>query len=100
MKTENFGRPAQILLVEDNPGDVRLTKEALKENKVRNNLSVEKLRVFLLDWRVLFREWKNQKFPKIHVSFFRTLESMTAPEKPVQHGYHYNAASSNTNKPV
>ena len=40
MKTKNFGRPAEILLVEDNPGDARLTKEALKENKVRNNLSV------------------------------------------------------------
>jgi len=28
----------EILLVEDNPGDVRLTKEALREGKVRNNL--------------------------------------------------------------
>jgi chemotaxis family two-component system response regulator Rcp1 len=28
----------EILLVEDNPGDVRLTKEALKEGKVRNSL--------------------------------------------------------------
>lgn len=34
------GRPVEILLVEDNPGDVRLTKEALRESKVRNNLSV------------------------------------------------------------
>ena len=30
--------PIEILLVEDNPGDVRLTKEALKEGKVYNNL--------------------------------------------------------------
>lgn len=30
----------EILLVEDNPGDVRLTKEALKEGKVFNNLNV------------------------------------------------------------
>jgi two-component system, chemotaxis family, response regulator Rcp1 len=30
----------EILLVEDNPGDVRLTREALAEGKVRNNLSV------------------------------------------------------------
>jgi chemotaxis family two-component system response regulator Rcp1 len=30
----------EVLLVEDNPGDVRLTREALKEGKVRNNLSV------------------------------------------------------------
>jgi two-component system, chemotaxis family, response regulator Rcp1 len=34
------GRPMEILLVEDNPGDVRLTQEALKEAKVRNNLSL------------------------------------------------------------
>lgn len=32
--------PIQILLVEDNPGDVRLTQEALKESKVHNMLSV------------------------------------------------------------
>lgn len=31
-----------ILLVEDNPGDVRLTQEALKENKLHNNLHVAK----------------------------------------------------------
>ena len=30
----------QILLVEDNPGDVRLTREALKEAKFRNTLQV------------------------------------------------------------
>ena len=32
--------PIEILLVEDNPGDVRLTREALKDAKVRNNLHV------------------------------------------------------------
>jgi two-component system, chemotaxis family, response regulator Rcp1 len=37
---DNSGRPIEILLVEDNPGDVRLTREALKEAKVRNSLSV------------------------------------------------------------
>jgi chemotaxis family two-component system response regulator Rcp1 len=35
-------RPVQILLVEDNPGDVRLTIEALKEAKVLNQLTVVK----------------------------------------------------------
>ena len=30
--------PIEILLVEDNPADVRLTQEALKDGKVRNNL--------------------------------------------------------------
>jgi CheY-like chemotaxis protein len=32
--------PIEILLVEDNPGDVRLTREALRDAKVRNNVSV------------------------------------------------------------
>jgi len=32
--------PIEILLVEDNLADVRLTQEALKEEKLRNNLSV------------------------------------------------------------
>ena len=32
--------PIEILLVEDSPGDVRLTMEALKEAKVRNRLNV------------------------------------------------------------
>jgi len=36
------GRPIEILLVEDNPGDVRLTREALNEGHVRNNLTVAK----------------------------------------------------------
>jgi chemotaxis family two-component system response regulator Rcp1 len=33
-------RPIEILLIEDNPGDVDLTKEALQEAKVRNRLHV------------------------------------------------------------
>ncbi len=33
-------RPIEILLVEDNPGDVRLTREALHDAKVRNNMMV------------------------------------------------------------
>ena len=34
------GKPIEILLVEDNPGDVRLTVEVLKEGKMLNRLSV------------------------------------------------------------
>jgi two-component system, chemotaxis family, response regulator Rcp1 len=33
-------RPIEVLLVEDNPGDIRLTKEALKQAKVLNTLTV------------------------------------------------------------
>ena len=42
MTTSMQTRPAELLLVEDNPGDVRLTIEALKEGKVINNLTVVK----------------------------------------------------------
>ena len=37
---ETTGRPIEILLVEDNPADVRMTVELLKETKVRNTLTV------------------------------------------------------------
>jgi len=40
MSSLEQGRPVEILLVEDNPGDVRLTQEAFKEGKVSNNLNV------------------------------------------------------------
>ena len=40
MTPQTAARPMEILLVEDNPGDVRLTREALREGKVRNRLSV------------------------------------------------------------
>ena len=33
-------RPIEVLLVEDDPGDVLMTREALEENKVANHLAV------------------------------------------------------------
>jgi len=36
----DIGSPIEILLVEDNPGDIRLTQEVLKEGKVQNQLSI------------------------------------------------------------
>ncbi len=35
-----MGRPIEILMVEDNPGDARLTQEGLRDGKVRNHLHV------------------------------------------------------------
>lgn len=35
-------RQVEFLLAEDNPGDVRLTQEALRESKISNNLNVVK----------------------------------------------------------
>jgi chemotaxis family two-component system response regulator Rcp1 len=40
MNASSLGRPIEILLVEDNPADVRLTVETMKEVKVSNNMSV------------------------------------------------------------
>ena len=52
----------EILLVEDNPGDVRLTKEALTEGKVYNNLHWAKDGVEALEF--LRREGKYCKAPR------------------------------------
>ena len=35
-----FGKPVEILLVEDNPGDADLAREGLEYSKIRNTLSV------------------------------------------------------------
>ena len=40
MSSEMVGKPIEILLVEDNPGDVDLDREALQDSKVSNTLSV------------------------------------------------------------
>ncbi len=37
---QESGAPIEILLVEDNPGDVRLTQEAVREARIRNTLNV------------------------------------------------------------
>src|SRR5687767_5913675 len=38
--TFNSKKKVEILLVEDNPGDVRLTEEVFKESKIQNTLNV------------------------------------------------------------
>jgi chemotaxis family two-component system response regulator Rcp1 len=42
--------PVEILMVEDNPGDVRLAQEALKDSKVPNTLQVVEDGVAALDF--------------------------------------------------
>jgi chemotaxis family two-component system response regulator Rcp1 len=56
------GKPIEILLVEDNPADVRLTKEALKEGKILNNMNVAKDGVEALAF--LHREGKYGNAPR------------------------------------
>lgn len=57
-----YGRPVEILLVEDSPGDVRLTREALLEGGIRNNLSVASDGVEALAF--LRREGNNANAPR------------------------------------
>ena len=42
MSDAEFGRPVEILLVEDNPSDIYLTRETLKDSRLLNHLSVVK----------------------------------------------------------
>src|SRR5687768_12986506 len=43
-------RPIEILLVEDNPGDVRLAREALKDSKISNVIHVARDGVEAMDY--------------------------------------------------
>jgi two-component system, chemotaxis family, response regulator Rcp1 len=54
--------PVEILLVEDNAGDVRLTREALREGKVYSNLHWAKDGVEALEF--LRREGKHTEAPR------------------------------------
>jgi CheY-like chemotaxis protein len=40
MSAAALGRPVEILLVEDNPGDVDLTRETLQDSKLLNHMNV------------------------------------------------------------
>jgi chemotaxis family two-component system response regulator Rcp1 len=45
-----MSKPLDILLVEDNPADVRLTQEAFREGKILNNLTVARDGVEAMDF--------------------------------------------------
>jgi CheY-like chemotaxis protein len=51
-----MGRPAVVLLVEDDPGDQELTRRALQEGKIQNELHITKDGEEALDY--LFRRGK------------------------------------------
>jgi two-component system, chemotaxis family, response regulator Rcp1 len=59
---DRIAPPVEILLVEDNLGDARLTREALKEGKVYNNLHWVKDGVEALDF--LRKKGKHKDAPK------------------------------------
>lgn len=54
--------PIEILLVEDNPGDARLAKEALKESKLKNNLYIADDGVEAMDF--LYKKGKYSNMPR------------------------------------
>lgn len=58
-------RPIEILLVEDNPGDVRLTQEALKDAKVSNTLHVVEDGVAAMDFLYRRGLYENQPRPAL-----------------------------------
>ena len=62
IKNGELGRSIEILLVEDNPGDVRLTMEAFKDAKVRNRISGAENGVEAMAF--LRREGKYAKAPR------------------------------------
>ena len=67
MAGRSVGTPVEILLVEDNPGDVRLTQEALKESKITNRLTVARDGVEAL--QILYREDPFSDAPRPDVIF-------------------------------
>jgi chemotaxis family two-component system response regulator Rcp1 len=62
-KIEN--RPIDILLVDDNPGDVRLTREALKDAKVLNEIHVARDGVEAMQFVHREGSFKNAPMPDL-----------------------------------
>lgn len=65
LAAEHDAKPVEILLVEDNPGDMRLTQEALKEGKVYSNLHWAKDGVEALDFLRQQRRFANAPRPDL-----------------------------------
>lgn len=61
----NEARPVDILLVEDNPGDVRLTKEALKDAKVLNEIYVARDGVEAIEFLQRKGKFSNMPLPDL-----------------------------------
>lgn len=65
MTDQQSGKPAEILLVEDNPGDVRLTKEAFADGNILNNLHVVTDGVDALDFLFQRNEYTDAPKPDL-----------------------------------
>ncbi len=65
MLRNGISSPIEILLVEDNPGDVRLTQEVLKEGKVHNKLSIVENGVQAISFLKKENEFKDSPTPDL-----------------------------------
>ncbi|WP_254861754.1 response regulator [Halovivax gelatinilyticus] len=65
MNAHDAAEPADILLVEDNPGDVRLTKEAFKDGQITNTLHVVDDGVEALDFLFQRNEYEDAPIPDL-----------------------------------
>lgn len=55
----------EILLVEDNPGDIELTKEALEQGKLKNNINVCEDGEEALDYLLRRNQYEDAKRPDL-----------------------------------
>jgi CheY-like chemotaxis protein len=62
MATQEYGKPIEILLVEDSPSDSRLALEALKESKLRNHLHIVVDGIEAMDF--LYKKGKHTQAPR------------------------------------
>lgn len=60
-----LSRAIEILLVEDNPADVRLTMEALKESKIHNKLNVVENGIEAMDYLRQKGQFSDASLPDI-----------------------------------
>jgi len=67
MRFEGLSRPIEILMIDDNPGDVRLTQEALRASKVETNLHVASEGIAAMDF--LFRRDSFADAPRPDIIF-------------------------------
>ncbi|MBF0189171.1 MAG: response regulator [Magnetococcales bacterium] len=65
MDTKEMATPIHILLVEDNPADIRLTQMALKSNRIANTLLIARDGEQALDALFLRGEYRDSRRPEI-----------------------------------
>ena len=65
MSFKNIIRHVEILLVDDNPGDIRLTQEAFKESKIINNLNVVEDGAEAIDFLKKVGKYENVSTPDL-----------------------------------